>query len=175
MKQKLTAAAALLLVVCTVVTAASCGLLAKPGPEVGCWRAEINVKELDLSEEDQFLLSLLVGKTACEIDVCFAENGTFSYVMAMDPFKDGLRQSASAIIGLLVGVNLDVFVDRIMGMALDAADVGDSKCAGAYTVDANGLITAMGSETMYFTVNGGMLCQLDENGDPVLLFTKSGQ
>lgn len=155
-----------------VVTASGCSLKRR-GPEVGKWHAEVNVSDLNLSAEDRTIVSLLAGNIAYEVDVEFFEDGTYSYVMNMDKFREEIQKSTSTIVGLFFGFNIDVFIDRLVGLFLDSCGATERNNYGSYTVDENDVITAVGSDTQYFKVMGGALQQLDENGQVVLTFSKA--
>ena len=145
----------------------------QPGPEVGKWYGLVNISDLSLSKEDQTIVSLLAGNVAYEMDVEFCEDNTYSYVMNMDKFREEIQKSASTILGFFTSFNLDLFVDRIVDLVLDSYGATERSSYGSYTVDEDGLITAIGSDTQYFRYTSGTLHQLNEEGQIILTFTKA--
>ena len=145
----------------------------EPGPEVGKWYGEVNLNQLDLSDEDRVIVSLLAGNVAYEMEAEFFEDNTYSYVMNMDKFKEGIQNSANTILGYFMKFNIDLFVDRIVELVLDSMGASERSSYGTYSVDENGLITAVGSDTQYFNFSSGTLHQLDEDGQVILTFSKT--
>lgn len=107
------------------------------------------------------------------MDVEFCEDDTYSYVMNMDKFREEIQKSASTILGYFISFNLDLFVDRIVDLALDSYGATARSSYGSYTVDEDGLITAVGSDTQYFRFTSGTLHQLNEDGQVILTFSKA--
>ena len=174
--KKVSLCVSILLVLALLAGTAGCALsraARMPGPEIGSWHAEINMKDLDLTEEDRLLISLLAGTVAYEVDVTFGEDGAFRYVMNMDRFREGLQQSLSTVVGIFLGFDINVFLDRLVDLALDSAGTKNQTETGSYVTDSNGLITAVGGETLYFTLSGGTLYQTNAQGEPLLAFTKT--
>ena len=107
------------------------------------------------------------------MDVEFCEDDTYSYVMNMDKFREEIQKSASTILGYFISFNLDLCVDRIVDLALDSYGATARSSYGSYTVDEDGLITAVGSDTQYFRFTSGTLHQLNEDGQVILTFSKA--
>ena len=145
----------------------------QPGPEVGKWHGYVNINDLNLSTEDRAIISLIAGNIAYEMDVEFCEDDTYSYVMNMDKFREEIQKSASTILGYFISFNLDLFVDRIVDLVLDSYGATARSSYGSYTVDEDGLITAVGSDTQYFRFTSGTLHQLNEDGQIILTFSKA--
>lgn len=144
----------------------------QPGPEVGKWYGEVNISNLNLTDEDRVIVSLIAGDIAYEMDAEFCEDYTYSYVMNMDKFRAEIQKSATTIVGYLFSFNIDLFVDRIVDLVLDSMGATERSSYGTYSIDENGLITAVGSDTQYFKFISGTLHQLNENGEVILTFTK---
>lgn len=145
----------------------------QPGPEVGKWYGYVNISDLNLSAEDQTIISLLAGNVAYEMSVEFCEDNTYSYVMNMDKFREEIQKSASTVLGYFISFDIDLFVDRIVDLVLDSYGATERSSYGSYTVDEDGLITAVGSDTQYFRFTSGTLHQLNEEGQIILTFSKS--
>ena len=146
--------------------------LNKIGPEVGKWHGLVNISDLDLSDEDRTIVSLLAGSVAYEMDVEFCEDHTYSYVLNMDKFRDEIQKSTSTILGFFFNFNIDLFVDRIVDLILDGYGATTKSSYGNYSVDDDGLITAVGSDTQYFTYSSGTIHQLNSEGQVILTFSK---
>ncbi len=144
----------------------------KTGLEVGKWHGVVDLDSLDLSDDDRLIITLLAGSVAYEIDAEFRDDNTYSYVMNMEQFRDGIKQSASTIIGVFLGFDLDVFVDRIFDLVFDEMDMTEYSSYGTYSVDDNGIITAVGSEALYFRVSSGVLEQLGDSGQVIMSFDR---
>jgi hypothetical protein len=174
--KKLTQAIAILLV-CALLGGcagfAQSKTVPAPGPEVGRWHAEIRISDLNLSDEDRVIMTLLAGNVAYETDLVFYDDGTFSWEMNMEQFRSGVREAAGTLVSLLLGFDLDLFIDRIVVLALESAGAGDQSDWGSYTVDGSGLIVAAGNETRYFSYAYGKLRQLNGAGDVILVFSRA--
>ena len=82
----------------------------QPGPEVGKWYGYVNISDLNLSAEDQTIISLLAGNVAYEMSVEFCEDNTYSYVMNMDKFREEIQKSASTVLGYFI--SFDIVLSR---------------------------------------------------------------
>lgn len=173
MKRVVLVIATLILVLATSGCAFSQNSTKELHPEIGKWYGSVDISELNLSDEDRIIVSLLAGKTAYEMHVEFCEDNTYSYVMDMDKFREEVRNSASTIVGYLFSFNVDLFVDRIVELLLDSYGATERSSYGSYSIDEHGLITAVGSDTQYFRFTSGTLHQLNEDGQVILTFSKA--
>ena len=149
----------------------------KPGPEVGKWRAEVKINDLSssMSDEDKAILAMLAGNIMFEVDVEFAENGTFSYFMNTDELEDSISNSFTTLIGFMLNFDVSLFVDRIVKTVLqDMFETSTYAFAGEYSTSESELITATDPSgfNIYFKVYGGSLVQLNDDGEKILTFTK---
>ncbi len=150
----------------------------KPGPEVGKWHAEVKIKDLgsSMSDEDKAILAMLAGNIMFEVDVEFAENGTFSYFMNTDKLESAVSNSFTTILGFMLNFDISLFVDRIVEAVLqDMIKTSNYAFSGEYATSESELITATDSSgfNIYFKVYGGSLVQVNDNGDKILTFTKA--
>ena len=179
MKTKSTRSILSALILVCALTFAGCnqvGLFQKEiGPEVGKWHAEIPLSDVSdpMSEEDEALMSMLIGNVAFEIDAEFGEDNTFTYVMNMDKLREALSDSVSAFAGILVEFDVSSFTDRLVeSIVQDALDSNKHEYAGTYTRSESNFITATDGDTLYFQVNDTSLVQIDEDGNTIAKFSK---
>ena len=144
--------------------------------EIGNWHGEIKLSDLtdSMAEEYQFLLTLIAGSVAFDVDVSFYEDGTFEYSMNTDDIKDSISSSVSTVAGWFIDQDISSFTNRVVDAVVEEFLLGsDTHCSGTYTVVGD-IITANGDDhtVLQFELKDNYLYQLDENGESILRFSK---
>ena len=148
----------------------------KVSPEIGKWHGEVKLSELtdSMESEYQFLLTLIAGSTAFEVDVEFYDDGTFAYSMNADKMKETISSSVSTVASWFIDQDISTFTNRIIDAAVQELLLGsDTECYGTYTVDDKD-ITANGDDgtVLYFEIKGSSLYLVDEYGSTIMRFSK---
>lgn len=149
----------------------------KPKPEVGTWKAEYKLSDIDesaMTEEDRTLISLLAGNTVFEINAEFCDDGTFTYEINTDKISEALSNSVSKIASFFIDIDVSMFTDRLIEYAFqDLLKSSKTEYFGKYTKSDDGLITAVDGDNIYFKVTSSRLIQIDEQGNKVITFKKA--
>ena len=152
-----------------------CSFLNKKSPELGKWHAEVKLSEMSetLPDDYQFVLSLIAGSVAFEVDVEFFDDGTFLYIMNADKLKESISDSVSTVAGLFIQEDVSKFTDGIIEAVIERYLFGsDSECNGTYVIEGNTITANADNKVLKFEIKGKHLFQLDSNGELGFRFSK---
>ena len=161
----------------------------RKSPEIGKWRTQIQLNEAmdSMTGIDKTIVSFLAGDIALDIEIEFNEDGTFYYNVDADHLRDSISASISGAASIFTSGDISDFTDRIADALLTNTKRDlDTSHFGMYTVEETEdkdtlIITATetrsdrsGRDVLYFTLKGGSLLQLDEDGLVIMRFRKVG-
>lgn len=179
MKLIKTASLCLAFLILSTLTFSSCSSSTgrSTGPEVGVWKAEYHLKDLNtgsLSDEERMILTLLGGNVLFSVEMEFAKNGDFSYRMNTDDLEQALSNSINKIAGWFIKFDISVFTERLLRIALDEVMEDYQKTyIGSYTASGTDLTADCEGNTFSFSYHAGTIVQYDGSGKQYLLFNRA--